>query len=186
MPRSQAPPDREGMPGIVPEAVRLRDVRGFAWWLAEELLQGIGAPWNNATPVTSVLRVLAAMGPEPMAEDEALAEVELRGLVMHGIPPRTPEEWARAEALFSPEALREIRRWEPLLAADEGEGELLEREGGHGLQPFRLRDARAEHLQVPRVIEDEDGGGADGGDGVPRRRLGAEAGAEPFDGDEPW
>ena len=47
-------------------------------------------PASNAQALTAVLRVLAGLGPEPRQEEDALAEVELRGLLMHGVPPRTP------------------------------------------------------------------------------------------------
>jgi len=177
--------DRRDGEGGLPRAVRERDVRGLAWWLME-LLVSREDPAANAQALTAVLRVLAGLGPEPRQEEDALAEVELRGLLMHGVPPRTPGEWARAAELFSPEALREIARWEGLLAAGEGGGALLEGEGRDGFQPFRLRDARAEHLEVAGLIHDEDGVGGDGADGVAGGGFGAEVGAEPFDRDEAW
>lgn len=95
-----------------PEILRARDLRGLAWWLAEASLTG-GIEARDAAVVTSLLRVLASLGPTPMDEEEALREIELRALIAQGIPPRTPEEWARAEALFDDEALAEIRRWPP-------------------------------------------------------------------------
>lgn len=175
--------DGEGEGGL-PRAVRERDVRGLAWWLME-LLISREDPASNAQALTAVLRVLAGLGPEPRQEEDALAEVELRGLLMHGVPPRTPGEWARAAELFSPEALREIARWEGLLAA-EADGVLLEGDGADRLQPFRLGDTRAEHLEVAGLIHHEDGVGGDGADGVTGGSFGAEIGAEPFDRDEAW
>lgn len=57
------------------------------------------------------MRVLATLGPEPLAEEESLREIELRGLLMNGIPPRTPDEWELAAKVFDDEALSEFRRW---------------------------------------------------------------------------
>jgi hypothetical protein len=48
-------------------------------------------------------------------EQEAWKEVELRGLIMHGQPPRNPEEWARAELVFDDEALAMFHDWEAKL-----------------------------------------------------------------------
>jgi len=45
-------------------------------------------------------------------ENEVLAEVELRGVVMNGFPPRNDEEWALAEKVFDADAIREFHRWE--------------------------------------------------------------------------
>ena len=58
------------------------------------------------------MRILASLGPEPMAEAEALKQVELRGRIMHGQPPRNPQEWERAAAVFDDEALAEFHRWD--------------------------------------------------------------------------
>ncbi len=177
------PPPPEGATGDIPAAIERRDVRELAWWLMEALIGGWDHSPGNASSLTAVLRVLASMGPEPRAEEDALAEAELRGLIMHGVPPRTPTEWERAAAVFSPEALREIARWEGLLATGEDDG-LLEGEGRDALQPFRLGDAAAEHLQVPGLVEDEDGVGGDAADRVARRGFRPEVRTQPFNRDE--
>ena len=44
---------------------------------------------------------------------------------MHGVPPRTPEEWGHAAELFDDEALAEFRRWDE--AADGAEDASAER-----------------------------------------------------------
>ena len=45
-------------------------------------------------------------------EDDILAEIELRGVVMNGLPPRNDEEWALAQKVFDADAIREFHRWE--------------------------------------------------------------------------
>src|SRR5690606_37381027 len=100
-----------------------------------------------ATVVASLLRVLATLGPAEMDEEEALREVELRGLIMQGVPPRTPEEWELAESIFDDDALREIRSWPPLLEADRDDH----------LHPFRFGQDAAVEVEVPGLPEDEDG-----------------------------
>ena len=49
--------------------------------------------------------------PPPEDEDEILAEVELRGVVMNGFAPRNPEEWALARKVFDDTAIEEFTRW---------------------------------------------------------------------------
>lgn len=55
------------------------------------------------------------LGPEPYDEEEALREVELRGCLMHGQPPRNPEEWAFARERFDDDAIAEFERWQRLI-----------------------------------------------------------------------
>lgn len=131
------------MPGAIFEA---RDLHGLAWLVARGVLEG-SVDVRAAGVVASLLRVLAALGPPEMDEQEALRETVLRGLIMQGIPPRTPEEWALAEAIFDDQALREIRRWPPLLEAD----------GHDNLHPFRFGQLAAEEVEVPGFVDDEDG-----------------------------
>lgn len=88
-----------------------RDLRGLAWWAVEALLSGAVGGRDIATLCT-LIRVLHSLGPEPEDEDEILAEVELRGVVMNGFPPRNAEEWALAERVFDADAIAEFHRWE--------------------------------------------------------------------------
>jgi hypothetical protein len=55
------------------------------------------------------------LGLEPYDEKEALREVELRGRLMHGQPPRDPEEWAFARERFDDNAMAEFERWQRLI-----------------------------------------------------------------------
>lgn len=83
-----------------------------------------------ATVMVAALRVLLAAGGLAAEDDDALAEVELRGRLMFGLPPRDEAEWDLARARFTPEALAEIER----LAA------LFERDGFDGREPAGLGD----------------------------------------------
>lgn len=125
-----------------------KDLRGLGWWLIERVLWG-RIETQQASVVASLMRTLAALGPEEASEEEALREVELRGRLMHGQPPRTEEEWARARAAFDEDALAEFRRWASLL--------LLEGDRGDGPEPFDLGQRRAGHVHVPLLVDDEDG-----------------------------
>ena len=91
-------------------AIRERDLRGLGWWLIEETLAGRVTP-PEASAVNRMMHTLLQLGPAPEAEDRALQEVALRGLLMHGVPPRTEDEWRRAAEVFDDEALAEFRRW---------------------------------------------------------------------------
>lgn len=108
------------LPGFGPElrdaALADRSARRLAWWLAAEIAGG-DFEAQRGTVLSNVLRLLHAMGPEPADEEDALAEVEMRGRLMHGQPPAGPDEWARAERTFDAEAIGEFRRWEQLILA---------------------------------------------------------------------
>lgn len=100
-------------PVATPAAVTSRNLRDFAWWAAGALLSG-ELQGRDAAAVCSLIRTLHALGPEPADEEDVLAEIELRGVVMNGFPPRNEEEWALAERVFNPEAIEEFHRWETL------------------------------------------------------------------------
>ena len=112
----KAPPAGEPRPSPA-GAIRERDLRTLGWWLIEETLAGRVTP-PEASAVNRMMHTLLQLGPTPEADDLALQEVALRGLLMHGVPPRTADEWKRAAEIFDDEALAEFRRW----AASEGQG----------------------------------------------------------------
>ncbi len=109
--REARPPHERSPAG----AIRERDLRGLGWWLIEETLAGRVTP-PEASAVNRMMHTLLQLGPTPEAEERALQEVALRGLLMHGVPPRSEDEWRRAAEIFDDEALAEFRRW----AAPEG------------------------------------------------------------------
>ena len=98
-------------------AIRERDLRALGWWLIEEILAGRVTP-PAASAVNRMMHTLLQLGPTPEADDLALQEVALRGLLMHGVPPRTDAEWRRAAEVFDDEALAEFRRWARAEAED--------------------------------------------------------------------
>ena len=110
--REARPPHERSPAG----AIRERDLRGLGWWLIEETLAGRVTP-PEASAVNRMMHTLLQLGPTPEADERALQEVALRGLLMHGVPPRGEDEWRRAAEIFDDEALAEFRRW----AAPEGE-----------------------------------------------------------------
>ncbi len=103
------------------EAVRERDLHTLVWWLIEETLAGRITP-PEASAVNRMMHTLLELGPTPEADEQALQEVALRGLLMHGVPPRTAEEWKRASEIFDEAALAEFRRWDTREADRPGEG----------------------------------------------------------------
>ena len=105
----EAQPGRARSPSPV-GAIRERDLRALGWWLIEETLAGRVTP-PEASAVNRMMHTLLQLGPTPEADDRALQEVALRGLLMHGVPPRTEDEWRRAAEIFDDEALAEFRRW---------------------------------------------------------------------------
>ena len=103
----------------------------------------------RASVLAAIVRVLAGLGPDPLSEHEALAEVELRGLLMHGIPPKNAEQWARAERVFAPETLDEIERRFALFG--DGNGDYVRKPLLHG-------QAGTGEGDVPLIGDEEDGG----------------------------
>ena len=106
-------PQHSDTPALPNADTQPHDLRALGWSLLDRLANGELDP-RRAGVMASLMRVVAALGPEPEDEQELLREAQLRGLVMHGIPPRTPEEWQLAERVFDDEALREFHRWESL------------------------------------------------------------------------
>ena len=95
----------------LPEAVAARDVRQLAWWTIGALIDG-SLEARDVAALCTLIRTLHTLGPEPEEEEAILAEIELRGVVMNGFPPRNDEEWALAERVFDADALAEFHRWE--------------------------------------------------------------------------
>ena len=90
-------------------------------WVAVDAMGGDDAPRHlvdgaldarDVSAMSTLIRTLHALGPAPEDEDAVLAEIELRGVVMNGFPPRNEEEWALAAKVFDADAIREFHRWE--------------------------------------------------------------------------
>lgn len=86
------------------------DLRQFAWWIIRGVVSGRFGD-RQASVLVAAGRLAAGLGPDTDAEEDALAATVLRGRVMHGMPPDGEDEWALAESLFTPGAIREMRRW---------------------------------------------------------------------------
>ena len=136
----------------LPAAFHEHDPRELSWWVIGEVIGGT-LEASRASVAAALLRLLHLLGPDAISDEEAWQEVELRGRIMHGQPPRSPEEWARVALLYDDEALEEFRRWEAELR-----GPLLEDDGRDVDHPDVLRDRTARERQVAPGIEDEDRG----------------------------
>lgn len=95
-------------------AIPVRDLHAVAWRLLEDLLEDdrVDAA-RRASAGATLIRVVEALGEPPVSRERAAAEIALRGMVMHGMPPRNAEEWALAEELFTPDAVTMFRTWKP-------------------------------------------------------------------------
>lgn len=103
-------PARDGHEG----AIARRDLHAVAWRLLEELFEDdrVDAA-RRASAGATLIRVVEALGEPPVSRERAAAEIALRGMVMHGMPPRNAEEWALAEELFTADAIEMMRGWQP-------------------------------------------------------------------------
>lgn len=131
------------------ESIAARDLRRLGWWLIDQTLgqtQGADLEPQRASVAVRVMGLLERLGPDATNDEDTLREVALRGMVMAGVPPRTPEEWALAERLFDDDALTEMRRWPPLFESD----------GGDTVEPLVLReDGRGEgEVAAGRLVDD--------------------------------
>jgi hypothetical protein len=128
--------------------VERRDVRSLGWWLVEHTIGREEMSPREIAVLGTLLRTLGGLGPDDLDEEQALADAVLRGVVMHGVPPRSDEEWERARALFDDEALVEFRRWRALREVDADDVD----------EPLRRADGGADHPDVAVRLEDEDRG----------------------------
>jgi hypothetical protein len=112
------PLDRDAPAAAAPagrgNAIAGRDLHAVAWMLLEDLLEDdqVDAA-RRASAGATLIRVVEALGEPPVSREQAAAEIALRGMVMHGMPPRNAEEWALAEELFTPDAVAMFRTWKP-------------------------------------------------------------------------
>ncbi len=95
----------------IPEAIARHNVRKSVWWLTEQLVLGTISS-SRALALSRLLHTAAQMGPDEMDEEQILREVELRGVLMNGIPPRNEAEWELAASIFDDDAIAEFKRWE--------------------------------------------------------------------------
>lgn len=96
------------------EAIAGRDLHAVAWALLEDLLADDTLDaGRRASAGATLIRVVEGLGEPPVSRERAAAEIALRGMIMHGLPPRNAEEWALAEELFTPDAIAMFRTWKP-------------------------------------------------------------------------
>lgn len=133
----------------LPAAFHEHDPRELSWWVIGEVIGGT-LEASRASVAAALLRLLHMLGPGAISDEEAWREVELRGRIMHGQPPRSPEEWARVALLYDDEALEEFKRWEAELRAP-----LLEDDGRDVDDPDVLRDRTAGKREVAPGVGDE-------------------------------
>lgn len=107
-------------------AIEQHDLHRVAWAL---LAEAVVEENRNASLISTLIRVLASLGPAQDDEDAVLKEVVLRGRLMTGIAPATDDEWARAQQVFDDATLSQFRRWEAEVA------DLLKNDGGDIHQP---------------------------------------------------
>lgn len=89
------------------------DPRAIGHAVAQQVADGSASPLQASRLIRS-LSLLKTMGNLNTEEEEQaiLAEVELRGVVMNGFPPRNEEEWLLARRVFDDAAIEEFTRWE--------------------------------------------------------------------------
>ena len=106
-------PAGAGLPSEVgPPPARSRDVRDVAWRAVEAVMDDPAA--RSMGGLASMLRLIHSTDDGDADAERALREVELRGRLMNGLPPRDAAQWALARDSFSEEALAEFARWEAL------------------------------------------------------------------------
>lgn len=109
----QWPASLDGEPRV--GAIASRDPHAVAWLLLGYLLDAdeLDAA-RRASAGATLLRVIQSLGEPPVSRERMAAEAALMGMVMHGLPPRDPEEWALAGEVFTPEGIAMMRGWDPI------------------------------------------------------------------------
>jgi len=100
-------PLRDG--GSLQRAVAERDLHAVAWSL---LGDAVVDETKNASLISTLVRVLASLGPAADDEKSVLRQIVVHAKAMWGIAPGNDEEWELAEKLFDDETLARFRRWD--------------------------------------------------------------------------
>jgi hypothetical protein len=139
-------PEPRRLPAGMPEPVAARDLPGLCWWLIEQATTADSWDVRWAGVVVTTVRALAALPPGSLTPQEARDEAFLRGKIVNGIPPETADEWALAEAIFTDEALEELRSW----------NQLWKRDDDHVDEPLVFPERARIEAELPALFEDED------------------------------
>lgn len=134
------------LPPGMPEPVATRDLPEVCWWLVEEMAKPDGLDSRRGAVAVSAVRLLVALPPGALTPQEARDEAYLRGKIVNGIPPETADEWALAEAIFTDEALDELRSW----------NQLWERDDQHVDEPLVFPKRAGIEAEPAAFIDDED------------------------------
>ncbi len=129
----------------MPEPVAARDLPGLCWWLIEQATTADSWDVRWAGVVVTTVRALTSMPPGALTTQDARDEAFLRGKIVNGIPPETADEWALAEAIFTDEALEELRSW----------NQLWERDDEHVDEPLLFPQRAGVEAQVAPLVHDE-------------------------------
>lgn len=109
--RSTASPKRTPPAPDIRDAIESHNLHAVAWGL---LGREVVSEQPNASLVSTLIRVLASLGPAPLDDERALAEAALRGVLMNGLAPRNADEWALAEEIFDEPTLADLRQREAI------------------------------------------------------------------------
>jgi hypothetical protein len=104
--------------GGLPRPVAERNIPGVCWWVIERASTPPDFDARWAGVIATLVRTLASLPLDALADEEKRDEAFLRGKILNGIPPETGDEWALAEAIFTDEALDELRSWNQLRETD--------------------------------------------------------------------
>jgi hypothetical protein len=86
------------------------NIRALAQNAIARVFDGAASPLQTSRLVRA-LRSFQTVEPDPWDREEALRGVELSGRLMHGMPPRDPEQWALAREMYDDDGMREFIRW---------------------------------------------------------------------------
>lgn len=107
LPDTREAPSRTA--GSLQQAIDDHDLHAVAWSLLSE---AVVEETKNASLISTLVRVLASLGPAPADDESVLRQIVLHGKAMWGIAPGTDNEWELAGQLFDDEALDMFRHWE--------------------------------------------------------------------------
>ncbi len=82
----------------------------FIFHALQDAVEGKASP-ASVTRLVKTLAIAHRIGPPPLDADRIADEIALKGMTMHGIPPRTEAQWNLAREMFTGDSLHLFARW---------------------------------------------------------------------------
>lgn len=117
------PPDGEDLRRAA-EALDAADLHGLAWAWLGHLSRNLRT--EDSTRAAAWARIAERLGAGAQDNETALMQMAVYGGAIHGVPPRTAEQWEFAASVMDPQTVEEMRAWAALDPGEPGGADLAE------------------------------------------------------------